>query len=274
MALFEYLKKTKETEEQTITPNPNTMGFLLFDTTDMDMQLIEEKPRQMFGERVDIDMDCSHPSVVTLNVKLDGLEFWCSYMPFPVPDEEMDIAYTVQFNALLPEEKQAFCAHKSFMVIAQKGGGTSLEEKRRVCCLFSLLCGAWMELSGAVGFCLNTTGLLVSRKNYLRNVAVLNGEAREDPAYFPASLWIWVLPLQEGDKPTIESWGLKEFGFPELSFYNPRADYAEVYARIYMMSSLQITGNAHYQNMDTITFENGETGIFKKSGSKLGVIGG
>lgn len=273
MGLFDHIKKKKETE-QAVNPNPNTMGFLLFDRADMDMQSIEDKLRQNFGEKVSIDMDCSHPSVANINVKLEGMEFWCSYMPFPVPAEEMDIAYTVQFNALLPEEQQAFCAHKSFMLIAQKGGGTSLENKRRICCQFSQICGAWMELDGAVGFCLNTTGLMVSRNNYLHHVAIMNGEAGKDPAYFPASLWIWVLQLQEGDSPTIESWGLKEFGFLELRFFAPKSDYAEVYARIYMMSSLQITGNAYYKNMDMITFENGETGIFKQSGSKLSIIGG
>lgn len=273
MGIFDRLKKKKETEPA-IAPKPDTMGAVLFDRTGMDMQCIEDRVCQMFGENVRIDADYSHPSVANLNVRLDGLEFWCSYMPFPLPAEEMDIAYTVQFNALRPEEKQAFCEHKSFMLIAQKGGGTSLENKRRVCWLFSQLCGAWMALDSAVGFCLNTTGLLVSRNDYLRHVEIMNEKTGQDPDYFPAPLWIWVLHQQEGDSPTIESWGLKEFGISELMFYNPKSDYADVCGRIYVMSALQITGKAYYQNMDMITFENGETAIFKKNGEKLAVIGG
>lgn len=273
MGLFDHLKKKKKTE-LVIVSQPDTMGTVLFDRTGMDMQCIEDQVRQTFGENVSIDADYSHPSVANLNVRLDGLEFWCSYMPFPLPAEEMDIAYTVQFNHLSQEEQQAFCAHKSFMLIAQKGGGTSLENKRRVCCLFSQLCGAWMALDSAVGFCLNTTGLLVSRNDYLRHIDILHEKTGQDPNYFPAPLWIWVLHQQEGDKPTIESWGLKEFGFSELKFYAPTSDYADVCCRIYMMSALQITGKAYYQNMDMITFENGGTAIFKKSGEKLAVIGG
>lgn len=272
MAFFNRFKKTKETQKE-ISPVINTSGFLLFDRADMDVHSMADKVQQTFGQGTVTDLDCSHP-VATMNVKLDGLEFWCSYMPFPVPPEEMDIAYTVQFNRLSQEEQQAFCAHKSFMLIAQKGGGTDLEKKRRVCRLFSQLCGAWMAMDGAVGFCLNTTGLLVSRDEYLRYVAILNCEAGRDPACFPAPLWIWVLPLQDGDTPTIESWGLKEFGFLELKFRAPVSDYSEICSRIYMMSIMQITGNAYYQNMDMITFENGETAVFKKSGEKLAVIGG
>ena len=70
----------------------------------------------------------------------------------PVPQEERDIPAMAQYNLFLnPQEQEAFVHHKSFWVVAQKGGGKTLEGKRRACWDFSLLCAALLELEGGVG---------------------------------------------------------------------------------------------------------------------------
>lgn len=254
-------------------PNPNTSGFILFEKRDISPHLLEAEITQRFGPEAITQTDFGDPSVFTMNVRLEGIDFWCSYVPFPVPKEEMDLPTAVQRNRLSPDEREAISGNRSFLLIAQKDGGKTLEEKRRVCVQFSRLCGGLMELDRTVGFCLNTTGLLVSRREYLRHAAILNGDGGKDPDYFPAPLWIWVLSQKQDSAPTVETIGLREFGFMELQFFRPRQDFAEVCSNLYLMAVQEITGKAHYKNQETITYPGDRTAVLKQSGEKLSIIG-
>lgn len=278
MGLFDRFKKKAPEPAQPEwpkAPEQNTACMLLMDRLLDRIDPAVEHLRAVFGPQAVSDIDTGHPRVSSFIAAVDGLEFWCSYLLMPVPREEMDIPYVAKCDLFLsPEEREAFSSHKSFWLIVQKGGGTSLEQKRRVCWAFSLLCAALLEQEGAVGVCRNTTGQLIGKENYLFHRERMEGKTWDDPEYFPVPLWIWLFRGMHEEKPTVETWGLKEFGLPELGFFKPELPVQDILSYLYTMSCFQITGQQLYRNMALIPLTPEVEVICKGSGEKLYFIGG
>ena len=276
MGLFDkFKKKPAESAPWPRAPEADTMCLLLMDRVLEDVEPAAELLRAAFGPQAVGNIDRSHPRVPAFIVTIDGLEFWCSYLPMPVPKDEMDIAFAAQHSLFLTaEEREAFCANQSFWVLAQKGGGKTLEDKRRVCWDFSLLCAALLELEGAVGVSVNNNGLLVSRENYLFQRGNMEGRRWDDPEYFPATLWVWLYQGIQEEKPTVQTWGLAKFGLPELGFYNPKLPVQDILNYLFTMSCFQITGRQLYRNMALIPLTPEVEVVCKQEGETLYFIGG
>lgn len=273
MGLFDRLKRTLESRAVPPKPEADTMCLLLMDQVLEDVEPAAELLRAAFGPQAVSGIDRSHPRVPAFTVTVDGLEFWCSYLPMPVPREETDIASAAQRNLFLTaEEQRAFCANQSFWVLAQKGGSTSLAQKRRVCWAFSRVCTALLELEGALGVYLNATGLLVTGHNYLFQRGNMEGKRWDNPKYFPVPLWVWIYQdVQEG-KPTVQTRGLKEFGLPELGFFTPERPVQDILNDLYTLSCLQITGQARCWDRSLILLGTKRL-VCKQSGETLYLTG-
>lgn len=282
MGFFDNLRKKKEPKKAAHTPleptggiQANTMATILFDRSNIDCKELETAISAQFGSESIQQIDSSHPAVTNIMLRIEGMDFICSYMPFPLPEEEWDIHTLLGANHYITEEEQAaFASQRSFCLLAQIGGGKTLEGKRSVCISLTSLCGALLTAEGAIGVYYSAAGLLLGKKMYMK-YATINGEQSGNPDYFPAMLWILVAPSNNDDgAPVIETKGLGEFGFLELQFYQPTEEWAQSYEKLYIMSTLQITGKELYKNMDTISFTKDGFSIFKQSGNKLAVIGG
>lgn len=258
-------------------PVADTMCLVLMDRVLEDVEQTAAHLKSVFGSQAVSGIDHDHPRVPAFTVTIDGLEFWCSYLPMPVPADTADISTAAQYSFLLSdEEKQDFANHRSFWMLAQKGGGTSLEEKRRVCWTFSVLCAAMLEQEGSVGVhIVNRGGLLVSRRHYQQQREMMEDKtAANEEGYFPVPLWVWVYGSYEGETPIIRTTGLKDFGLPELGFYNPvRYSTGELLDFLYSMSSLQITGRQLYQNASLIPLDEKTEVVCKQDGEVLFFIG-
>ena len=279
MGLFDrFKKKAPEPAPKSEWPKPpreDTMALLLMDRVLEDIDPVIEHLQTAFGEGAVSDIDRSHPRVPAFIVTVDGLEFWCSYLPMPVPQEDRDIPAMAQYNLFLnPQEQEAFVNHKSFWVVAQKGGGKTLEGKRRACWDFSLLCAALLELEGGVGVSVTNTALLVSRENYLSYRARMEEIGRDDPDWFPVPLWIWFYRGTEEDKPTVQTQGLTEFGLPELGFFAPELPPQDTLNYLFTMSSWQITGKQLYRNMALIPLTEELEVVSKQDGDTIFFISG
>ena len=279
MGLFDrFKKKAPEPAPKSEWPKPpreDTMALLLMDRVLEDVGPAIEQLRKTFGEQSVSGVDRSHPKVPAFTATVDGLEFWCSYLPMPVPKEERDITAMAQHNLFLsPERQEAFCNHKSFWVLAQKGGGKTLEGKRRACWDFSLVCAALLELEGAVGVSVTNTALLVSKENYLSRCAQMEEVGRNDPDYFPVPLWVWFYRGLQEDKPTIQTQGLAEFGLPELGFFDPELPVEDTLNYLFTMSSWQVTGKQLYRNMALIPLTEEIEVVSKQEGDTIFFIGG
>ena len=277
MGLFDRFKKKapEPAPEWPKPPREDTMALLLMDRVLEDIDPAIERLKKAFGDSAVSDIDRSHPQVPAFTVTVDALEFWCSCLPMPVPREEQDIAAKAQHNLFLkPEEREAFCNHKSFWVIAQKGGGKTLEGKRRACWNFSLLCAALLELEGAVGVSVINTALLVSRENYLSYRVQMEDRSWNDPDWFPVPLWLWFYRGLQEEKPTVQTQGLTEFGLPELAFFDPKLPVQDVLNYLFTMSSWQITGKQLYQNMALIPLTEEVEVVSKQDGDTIFFIGG
>lgn len=253
----------------------NTMVNILFDRPNIDLKEFEAVIADKFGVQSILKIDRSHPAVTHLMLRIDDMEMMCSYMPFPFPKGEWDLSALLAVNHYITlEEQEAIKNQQSFCLVTEIGGGKTLEGKRAVCILLTRLCGALLAVDGAAGVYYSMANLLLGKNVYLKYTAIAE-QQRENPDFFPVLLWILVYAAHAEDKsPTIETLGLKQFGFLELQFYQPTEEWAQSYEKLYIMSTLQISGKEVYRNRDTICFTADSISVFKQSGEKLAVIGG
>ena len=258
-------------------PKADTMCLLLMDRVLADVDPVAARLKTVFGEAAVSPVDHSHPRVPAFTATVEGLEFWVSYLPMPVPPDTADIPTAAKYSFLLTEEeKTAFSSHKSFWMLAQKGAGTSLPEKRRACWTFSLLCAALLDQEGALGLNpVNRGGLLVSKRHCLQQRELMEGKTWDNPdGFFPVPLWVWVYgTTTEEGRPTIQTQGLEDFGLPELGFFDPKREVGELLDPLYSMSCLQITGRQLYRNMALIPLDEKTEVVCKQEGGTLFFIG-
>ena len=275
-----FKKKTASDSSASPWPQPpkaDTMCLLLLDRMLDDIESAVALLKADFGEQAVGEIDCSHPHVHTFTVTLDGLEFWCSYLAMPVPADTLDVATVAQYSLLLSqEEKEASINHKSFLMLAQKGAGISLEEKRRVCWTFSRLCASLLGMEGAVGVhAVGTGGLLIGKAHYFQQLQMMeNKNPNNEEGYFPVPLWVWVYGYYQEKTFILRTAGLQDFGLPELGFYNPtKLDAKELWDYLFSMSCLQITGRQLYRNAALIPLDSKTEVVCKQDGDILFFIG-
>ena len=280
MGLFDRFKRKKAPEpaaqgpEETasgLAPSADTSAVILLGE-DVGWTAVTRAVENRFGSQALVSADSSAPNAPAMTLLLEGVEFFCSYMAMPHPAEFYDLA-SLQEGLFSPQEREEILANKAFLVLAQKGGGASLEEKRRVCRLFTRLAGALVGIDGAAGVFVADAELLISRRLYLQHAAILE-KNWEDPEYFPAPLWIAIRSGQKGEASLVGTWGLRQFGFLELWFLDAKSPWPELHEKLYLMSIFQITGRELYQNMDTIAFTPGNPSTFKELNGALFIVGG
>ena len=277
MKFFERFSKkhsSQTSREKTQVSNtniePDTFGLLLFAKV-LSAEDVAQAARNIFGAKAVRSVDNSSPVVPALILDLEHVEFWCSCMPMPQPKEVCDFSQ-IQGGLFSGQEREEILNHKSFLVLSQRSGGCTLEDKRRACCLFTRLAGELMKRDDAAGVYINGANLMISRRVYLKHASVL-AENLNDAAYFPAPLWVGIVHAFSEGKPVTATMGLRQFGFPELCFVEPAAEWVEIHQRLYMMSIFQITGKELYKNMDTIEFTKGNLSVFKEQNGVLYIIG-
>lgn len=271
----ERIRQPQAVSQPEILPVPNTAVTVFFDRADIAKEEIGNIIAEKFGGKSILSIDSSSPSATHFMLRIDQIDVVCSYMPFPYPKEECDIPSLFPFNHYISEEEQkALAEHQSFCLLAVIGGGKTLEGKRAACLMLTKLCGSLLHIRGAAGVSYSAANLLLGKTMYLKYAAISEQE-ESDPAYFPSILWVLVYQTRADDgAAAIETCGLAQFGFLELQFYKPEEEWANSYEKLYIMSTLQITGRELYKNMDTISFSKDAFSVFKQDGEKLSVIGG
>lgn len=252
-------------------PEPDTAAVILLGE-DVGWAAVTKAVEERFGAQALVSTDNSAPNAPAMTIRLEGVEFFCSYLAMPHPAEVYDLS-SLQEGLFSPQEREELLSHRAFLVLAQKGGGTSLAEKRRVCRLFTRLAGALAGLDGAAGIFLTSAELLISRRVYLYHAAILE-KNWEDPEYFPVPLWISIRSGQKGEVPMVGTWGLRQFGFLELWFLDAKSPWPELHEKLYLMSMFQITGRELYQDTDTIEFTLVNPSVFKELKGALFIVGG
>lgn len=273
MKLFDRFikKKSASSAPGQCSVEADTFGLLLFNRV-LGAEDVAEAARKIYGPGAVRSVDDSLSLAPALTLALEGVEFICSCMPMPQPAEVCDFSQ-IQGGLFSEQEREEILNHKSFLVLSQQGGGRSLEKKRQVCRLFTRLAGALMEREDAVGVFINAAGLMISRRVYLKYAAILE-ENLNEPEYFPSPLWVGIVQAYSNEMPVTATMGLRQFGFCELAFLEPKSDWAEIHQKLYMMSIFQITGRELYRNMDTIEFTKGNLSVFKEQQGILYIIGG
>ncbi|USF27232.1 hypothetical protein N510_002178 [Firmicutes bacterium ASF500] len=252
-------------------PEPDTAAVILLGE-DVGWAAVTKAVEERFGAQALVSTDNSAPNAPAMTIRLEGVEFFCSYLAMPHPAEVYDLS-SLQEGLFSPQEREELLSHRAFLVLAQKGGGTSLAEKRRVCRLFTRLAGALVGLDRAAGLFLTSAELLISRRVYLYHAAILE-KNWEDPEYFPVPLWISIRSGQKGEVPMVGTWGLRQFGFLELWFLDAKSPWPELHEKLYLMSMFQITGRELYRDTDTIAFTPGNPSVFKELKGALFIVGG
>ena len=263
--------KEPESPASGLSPEADTTALVLLGK-DLEWAAVSKALEDRFGPQASITADSSVPNAPAITVRLEGVEFFCSYLAMPHPAQVYDLS-SLQEGLFSPQEREEMLAHKAFLVLAQKGGGLSLAEKRRICRLFTRLTGVLAGLDGAVGVFVQDAELLISRRVYLQHAAILE-KNWTDPEYFPAPLWVSIRSGQKGEFPMVGTWGLGQFGFLELWFLDAKFPWPELHEKLYLMSIFQITGRELYRDTDTIEFTPGTPSVFKELKGALFIVGG
>lgn len=277
MGLFNKFKRKKEASHQSspaLSPAANTALTVFFQRHNIETEEIKAAICETFGDDAVLSVD-EKQSVTHLMLNIDGTDIICSYLPFPMPEDETDIAYLFKFNHYITEEEQrALVEHRSFCLLTEIGGGSTLEGKRSVCLLLTRLCKSLLKIEDAAGVYYSAANLLLGKEMYLKYASIAQ-QQEDDPSYFPSTLWILVYQTHTEDGVnTVETCGLEQFGFCELQFYDPKEEWAYSFEKLYIMSTFEITEMEVYKDMDTICFTQDSMSIFKQNGKKLAVIGG
>lgn len=88
MGLFDRFKKKTQTAAKACPAQqvePDTLCILVMDRVLQDASQAGEIVKSAFGSEALGGIDSDNPPITHMVVKLEGAEFWCSYMPFPVP---------------------------------------------------------------------------------------------------------------------------------------------------------------------------------------------
>ena len=148
MGLFDRFKRKKDPEPApqgpALSPTADTAAVILLGR-DVGWEAVTGAVEDRFGPQALVSVDRSAPNAPAMTVRLEGTEFFCSYLAMPHPPQVYDLS-SLQEGLFSPQEREELLAHKAFLVLAQKGGGTTLAEKRRVCRLFTRLAGALVGL--------------------------------------------------------------------------------------------------------------------------------
>lgn len=280
MGLFDRFKyKKPQPEASAKSPKPTAGAPVEADTSavilmgkDIGWNAISTAVEIQFGPKALLSVDHSHPQAPAMYFELEGVKFFCSYLPMPHPPQVCDFS-AIEDGLFSRDEKEAILGNRAFLVLAQQGGGTSLKEKARVCRLFTQLAAVLLDVESALGIYVTSSELLISRRVYLRYAEILE-QNLQDPDYFPVPLWVSIRQGQKGEIPLTGTWGLRQFGLLELWFLAPSADRAEIHQRLYLMSTFEIAGKELYLDTDTIQFTPGRTSVFKELNGALFITEG
>lgn len=230
-----------------------------------------EAARDIWGVEAVCMANSSLSGSNTLSLSLENVEFQCNCYVMPQPKDIYDFSQIKGglFSDEEEQEKEDILNHKSYLTLSQKGGGSTLEDKRHICRLFTRLAGGLMKREDAVGvFIPASEDLMISRRVYVSYASDLE-KYLEVPEYFPAPLWVGIVHCFSAGRPVICTTGLRQFGFLELAFLEPASDWTEVHPKLYLMSIYQITGKDLYKDKDTIVFPDGNKCVFKV---ELGIL--
>lgn len=272
MGIFDRFRRSRDPArdpEPAAAPKADAKAVILLGR-DVGWPAVLRLMENRFGPRALTGRDGSHPNAPAVRISLEGVSFFCSYMAMPYPPQVCDLA-SIQEGLFSPEEKEVIPGNQAFLVLARQDGGTTQVETVRACRLFTRLAAALLDTESALGVYVDSPELLVSRRVYLYHAEILE-QHFQDLEYFPAPLWVSIRHGQKGDLPLTGTWGLKQFGFPELWFINPEADWPEIHQRLYLMSMLQITGRELYRDGDTIQFTPGKTSVFRALNGALWIM--
>lgn len=268
MGLFDKFMKKEEQEGDGLRPVSNVMGFALFGKVVSDGKEIAKSIKAEFGDEVRISI--KKDRLINVEVHLGKQEFLCVCMPFPVPDHE--ISEMLAYNMISPETSREMANHSSFLVIQ---GDISMSKSKRAAYLqFNRICGAVLAMEQAVGIYMGGAGLLIDKKTYFRHMDILNSPHGQKDSYFPSPLWIRVSFHMDGNEKLACTCGLRDFGFPEVCFYNTGQEDAALYHQLHMLAIEEITGRGIYKNMDLIKINDKLEAVCKLQDDVLYVIGG
>ena len=114
MGLFDRFKRKKDPDPApqgpTLSPTADTAAVILLGK-DVGWEAVTGAVEDRFGPQALVSVDRSAPNAPAMTVRLEGTEFFCSYLAMPHPPQVYDLS-SLQEGLFSPQEQK--CKHSSY----------------------------------------------------------------------------------------------------------------------------------------------------------------
>lgn len=234
MGLFNFFKKNKP--EEKIEHGP-LLAMVMYNSGEThDLEKIVEQLRLHWNCNVD-HKDGDEQSGI---LEVDGQNIILATIPAQIPwgDIEGTAQYAYNWETATTDLRE----HNSHLIVTAFGGANA--GNLRAAALTKVIASI-LATSNAVGVYKGAHSLLIPNMDYQAAAESL----KEDT--FPVSLWIYLGVRTSGDKTSLYTYGMKEFGKKEMEIINSHQNIEHLYE--YLLNI------CHYVLVGDITLKHGET---------------
>lgn len=168
--------------------------YALFNSTEFNSDEFINSFEKDWGIKLEAEVN-NENNITSLNFKIDNIEFVCSFMKNPYPDETPIEA--AQRNPFWREAEECVSNHKSFMIIGILKNDCM--DMIKTCSVFTQVCCSIMNVCDALCMYNADSGLIIEKDSYRSHINIMQAAAKHGDYYLPYENWINVNYVREED---------------------------------------------------------------------------
>jgi len=225
-----------------MTENTNTImsNILLNEMKLMDYDNIEKAILDTWDIRKE-EIDGNNQ---TISFKADSVTILVAMIPVPLPGDGLETA--VEYANIWKDARSALNnkSHISIAVIGEKDMQDLYVEATKIAAIL-------LKYSDSSGIFLSNQSLLLSRGFYLEEAEKMTA------SHLPIKLWAYIGLRQTDQGNSAYTYGLKEFGLPEIEIVNSPKPVAEVSAYLCQIAQAALLNDTSIPTIESVDLEDG-----------------
>ncbi len=246
LGLFSFIRNSKKEGNKQDSP---ILGMILLEEPNsMQIEKVVSELRKHWKLKVD-DSEIGKESSVLV---IDGYNIAIAEIPAAIPGNEVQT--TAEYNYLWENGVKESSKHKSHVILSIMNSGKNPISENL---LFNKVAASILKHSESLGVYIGGRTLLIKKDFYLENTKMMSEED------LPLYNWVYFGLRQENGKQSIYTYGLADFGKPEMEIVNSSDSFDDLNEIMFNM--------VHYVIASNVTLRDGET-IGMSATQKLKII--